>query len=359
MFPYWLLFTLFAVGAASTRQRVSLKSWNPLLVFAGIAAALMIGLRDQVGADWFNYERIFLYTGILDLGEALAMVDPAYALLNWLVYSAGLGIWVVNLVCGAVLVWGLLKFANAQPNPWLCVVVAIPYLVIVVGMGYTRQAVALGFILAGLADLERRSILRFVVLMVFAAAFHKTAIAILPLIAFATARNRFIIAATLGAIGFLLFTFFFERAMGIIAASYLEQDYDASGALIRVFMNVIPAVIFLLFSKRFTMSPVQQRLWRNFSYAALAMVPLLFIATSSVIVDRISIYFIPLQIFVFGRLPWAFLDRGRPNGQAALLVILYSAIVQATWLNAAAHAEYWIPYRVYEVGQKFRPLPDQ
>jgi hypothetical protein len=315
----------------------------------------MIGLRDEVGADWAAYERIYFYSGIMDFADTLSMIDPAYALLNWFAYSAEVGIWFVNFVCGAILVWGLLQFANRQPNPWLCILVAIPYLVIVVGMGYTRQAVALGFILAGLADFERRSLIRFVILIGLAAAFHKTAIVVLPLVALATQRNRFIVMAFFAAVGFVLFTFLFERAMGIITAAYLEQDYDASGAMIRVFMNVVPAMIFLMFWKRFQLSPVQLRLWRNFSLAALATVPMLFIATSSVIIDRLAIYLIPLQLFVFGRLPWAFPNGGKPNGQIALAVALYSGLVQATWLNAASHAEYWIPYKVYPVGEKYRP----
>jgi hypothetical protein len=357
VFPYWLLFAFFAAGAAGIRQRQSLRNWNPLLVAAGILTALMIGLRGGVGADWGNYQRIFEYTGLVDLDEALSMVDPAYALLNWAVITAGYGIWIVNLVCGAILVIGLLKFANRQPNPWLCILVAIPYLVIVVGMGYTRQAVALGFILWGLADLERKPIAKFVVLIICAAAFHKTAIVVLPLVAFATQRNRFIVFASFGAVGFLLFTYFFERAMGIITASYLDQEYDAAGATIRVAMNVVPALLFLAFSRRFQFEPTEHRLWRNFSIVALITAPMLFIATSSVIVDRLALYLIPLQLIIFGRLPWAFPVQGKPNRQIAISVLLYSATVQFVWLNYAGHAEYWLPYQLYsehaDYGDKF------
>lgn len=342
---------MFAVGAASTRTRSVVGSWNPLLIAAGVAMALMLGLRHEVGADWFNYEQIYLYVGEVKLDRALGMVDPGYALLNWVTYQANLQIWAVNLVCGAIFIWGLLKFANRQPNPWLCMLVAIPYLVIVVGMGYTRQAVALGFILAAIAEFERRSLLRFVLLIVVAATFHKTAIVILPLVAFATARNRFVVAAVSGALGFLLFTVFFERAMGIITASYIEQEYDAAGAVIRVMMNLVPAAIFLVYRKRFDLTLFENRLWRNYAIVALIMVPMVFLTVSSVIIDRLAIYVIPLQLFVLGRLPWAFLDRGRPNGQVALAVIAYSALVQAVWLFEASHAEYWLPYEVYPVGE--------
>jgi hypothetical protein len=349
--PYWLLFTAFALAAAGTRKRISFRAWNPILVLAGLFAAAMVGLRRQVGADWENYERIYYATGYLDLFEALRNVDPAYALLNWLAYAGEIDLWIVNLICAAIFVFGLLKFANHQPNPWLCMVVAVPYLIIVVGMGYTRQAVALGFILWGLADFEHKPLSRFVLLMFCAAAFHKTAIALLPIIAMSTMRNRFIVLSTLGAVGFLLFTFFFARAMDILSAAYLEQDYDASGALIRVMMNVIPAVIFLLFTKRFEFTPTEARLWRNFSIASLAALPMLLIAASSVIVDRLAIYLIPLQLVIFSRLPWAFRDRGRPNLQVAFAVLLYAAAVQFVWINYAEHAKYWLPYKFWPVSE--------
>ncbi len=42
---------------------------------------------------------------------------------------------------------GLVQFCRKQPLPWLALAVAAPFIIIVVGMGYTRQSVALGFIL--------------------------------------------------------------------------------------------------------------------------------------------------------------------------------------------------------------------
>ena len=45
----------------------------------------------------------------------------------------------------------LIRFCLAQADPWLSVLIAIPYMVIVVAMGYTRQAVALGILMVGLA----------------------------------------------------------------------------------------------------------------------------------------------------------------------------------------------------------------
>ena len=40
---------------------------------------------------------------------------------------------------------GLTIFVKSLPNPWLGYVIAFPYLITVVGMGYSRQAVVIGF----------------------------------------------------------------------------------------------------------------------------------------------------------------------------------------------------------------------
>jgi hypothetical protein len=70
-------------------------------------------------------------------------------------------------------------------------VAAVPYLVTVVAMGYTRQAVAIGILMAGLTSLFRGgSLVRFAANAVVAALFHKTSCMVLPLVIFASPRSR-------------------------------------------------------------------------------------------------------------------------------------------------------------------------
>jgi uncharacterized membrane protein YeaQ/YmgE (transglycosylase-associated protein family) len=222
-------------------------------------------------------------------------------------------------------------------------------------MGYTRQAVALGFLLAGFATIEKHSIFRFVIYVAAAATFHKTAVAVLPLVALASVRQRPSTLILLAAVGGILGYFLVQRAMASLSASYIEQDYDAQGALIRIIMNIVPAVLFLAFRKRFAVTDFEGRLWRNFALAALGTLLLLFVTDSTVIVDRLALYLIPVQLFVFSRMPAAFPDRGRPNLQVAIAIILYSAAVQGTWLYFADHAQYWLPYQIYPFGAEVVP----
>jgi hypothetical protein len=138
-----------------------------------------------------------------------------------------------------------------------------------------------------------------------------------------------------------------ERGMAGFTASYVNQQYDAQGAAVRVIMNVIPATIFLLFRNRFDITAADRVLWRNFSLGAFFTLALLFFLASSTIADRLALYLIPLQIFVFSRLPYAFPRNGKPEPLLVLAVVAYSATVQFVWLTQAQHANAWLPYRFF------------
>jgi len=340
---YWLLLGYFAAGAMLSRQPLPGQQRGALmLVLGSLLIALAIGFRYEVGADWETYKFLFSYARYADLRRVLAIGDPGYQLLNWMVRRNGGEIWIVNLVCGAVFAWGLFRFARAQPDPWLTVVVAVPYLVVVVAMGYSRQAVAIGVLMAGLAAVERgASIPRFALYVAAAALFHKTAVMVLPLVIFASQRSRLLnlLAGIAGSI--LLYDVFLSSSVEGFVRNYIETEYSSQGAAIRVVMNLVPAIALLLFRRRLQFQPSGMRLWTYFSLAALAMPVALLVLPSSTVVDRISLYLIPLQLAVLPRL--AYLFKGRNQGR--ILIILYAALVLFVWLNFAVHAQYWLPYQ--------------
>ena len=95
-------------------------------------------------------------------------------------------------MAGGIFAIGLVFFCRNLPRPWLALAVAVPYLVIVVAMGYTRQGVALGLAMLGLVALGKKGTGWFVFWVMLAATFHKTAVLLLPLAALAAAHNRFV-----------------------------------------------------------------------------------------------------------------------------------------------------------------------
>jgi hypothetical protein len=227
------------------------------------------------------------------------------------------------------------------------VAVAVPYLIIVVAMGYTRQAVAIGIILAGLSITDRKSLGRFAIYIVFAAAFHKSAVIVLPLVALAARRQRIVTVGILVATAALLYFVFVRANIDLMMTNYVDAGYESQGAVIRVAMNLPPALLFLAAQHRFNLPEQQRLLWRNFAIAALVAAFLLLLTDATAAVDRLALYLIPMQMLVLSRLPEALAGRRAGNGEVVFAVIAYSAAIQFVWLNFAYHAEFWLPYQIY------------
>ena len=348
MFVYWLLFLYFAVGAAREQPRSAGSAGADILFRIGcLATALIIGLRFHVGADWIPYEEIFADAKSESLGSLPVIADPGYYLVNIAVQWIGAELWLVNLICAAIFTWGLTRFAEAQERPWLAMVVAIPYLVIVVAMGYTRQAAAIGLIMAGLASfLKTGSILRFAAYVAIAATFHKTAVVALPLVAVANERGRLAGLLIAAAMTYFFYQLFLSASVGRLMTNYIDARYAAEGAGIRVAMSVFPATLFVLRSRSLGYSEKERKVWRNLSFAAFGFLAMLVVIQSSAAVDRLALYTIPLQMAVLSRPRSVFTTAG--FGTA--LIIGYAAVVQFTWLNYAHHARYWVPYQFWPFG---------
>ena len=177
--------TLGVVSSDSGRR------WEPIVWLAfGVVLASLIGFRYQVGGDWgFEHNLIWRVQG-LSIGDALQQADPGFAFIAWLVADSGFNVWTLNLTCGAIFTIGLLSFCRTLPDPWLAVTVAVPYLVIVVAMGYGRQSVAIGFFLLALVQIQSGYLIRFLVLMAFAASMHITATLLVPICILASRRRK-------------------------------------------------------------------------------------------------------------------------------------------------------------------------
>src|SRR4051812_19863901 len=103
MTAYWVAFLVPAM-AVLWPFRATPAFRRFMWLFAALWLALFVGLRHQVGADWFNYLVQFN-----DAAEGrFIWSEPGYAAVNWLMIEMGLDIHAVNLICGGIFVAGLL-----------------------------------------------------------------------------------------------------------------------------------------------------------------------------------------------------------------------------------------------------------
>ncbi len=307
---------------------------------------IVIGFRYAVGRDWSNYLVLLSQIERGNLAYAVTRTDPAYGLLNWIAAQTNWGIWFPNAVCAVVFTWGLTAFCRQQPNPRLGLVVAMPYLIIGVAMGFTRQSAALGIVMLTLAHLSRDSIARTLAKLLFGVAFHMSAIITTPMLAYSLARRGFLSVLSIVVVGLILYL----QLQGHIVETVEtlgERQEAAAGAAPRLAMNALPAAIFLGFRHHFAQTPDEVRLWTVFSVGAIGCIALLFILPSSTVVDRIAIYIVPLQIYVFSRLPLVFGAGLRQSMFITSVIIFYSLLALVAWFTLGTAAGNWLPYRNY------------
>lgn len=355
MWPYWLMFAVPAIVAlmtevdrAGSRPPGASARLNGAWIAVAMLLTLLIGFRYEVGGDWFNYFRHLDDARWATLDEVVLMSDPGYQLINWLSGQLDWDIFGVNLMGGALFAVGLVVFCRHLPRPWLALAVAVPYLVIVVAMGYSRQGVALGLAMLGLVALGKGATGRFVFWVMLAATFHKTAVLLLPIAALAAARNR-ILAFAWGAGSLVLGYFLFlEDAADSLYRNYVEAQYQSDGAMIRLAMNLLPAFILLYWYKRFRFSAAERKLWLWFAVISLGLFGIFLLSPASTAIDRVALYMLPLQLVVFSHFPDVIgKETVRDVAAPVACVLLYYGLVQFVWLNFAVHSQSWLPYRFY------------
>ena len=345
MLAYALLFVIPAIGLFST-GKYSVGVRNAGLASSATLLTLVIGLRYQVGADWDAYFQHFEDALGSDLVEYMLSNDPGYALVNWLAANAGFDIYVVNLFCGAIFTLGLIKFSSVQPYPWLSVAVALPYLLIVVAMNYSRQGAALGFLMFAYYYAFKGNFVRVFFFICFAALFHKSAafmIFIVPFIyGFESIGTSYkIISSTLA---FIVLTITaFSQVVNTYIYTYITSDsYHSDGSLIRVLMTAIPGCVMLIFFKRFNTYP-DAKMWFVLAFVSVLLVPLaIYFPTAT---DRFALYIAPLQS-VFACRFVATLP-SVPRALFALFIFTGSFLLFYIWMSVSSFAEFWLPYKAY------------
>jgi len=340
MLPYiitYLFIIFFALFEKIKHSKIS--SFFYILVF--IYLIIFNGFRYEVGGDWFNYSAYFdNVLPYIDFSNIIFHDDPGYWLLALVMYKLEWNMIGVDVVVSIIFFIGLYKLLKYQPYTWLGLAVAFPYFIVVVSMGYVRQAAAIGFIMIGISYLEDKKFIRYVIMVILAITFHKTAIIILGFGAFYQKKGRFFKLIALLFIGIAVWFSFMSSEFDKLYTNYIIAGMYSYGALIRLIMNGISAIIIFYFRKIWKFYFNDYMFWKIFAIGALSMFVLM--PLSSTVADRLGLYFLPLQIVVFSRLPVLI---KRNSFYIKTVIIIYYFSVLLVWLNFAVNAFTWLPYQ--------------
>ena len=371
MTPYWIFFisfaalTLFASPySLSSKKNLEYREIFYLDLFKAacvIILVIFIGFRFEVGGDWINYKDIYFDLVNQELSDSLQIsTDPFFGFINWIAGQFYLwdssaygslrwnmnqdfhGYILVNIITAILFSIGLIKFCFDLPRPMLAIVVATPYLITVVSMGYVRQAASLGLIMYGFSYLKDNNLRNFVLLSLLAALIHKASLIMLPMAIFISTKNRLLILFAIGFLSIISGIILLESYIERVYQHYINEGLSSSGAIFRLGMLVPPSLIYLYYQSKFDLNDSLIKLWRLFSIASIVLFLMLFFTNFSTFIDRIALFFLPLQMVVFSYLPNFFTKK--MTGLIILSIVAYSALVLFVWLNFADNAWAWVPY---------------
>lgn len=340
----WMYWALFCVPAAASLfpARFDEVSRNILIAIAAVALIVIIGLRDNVGADWLGYTNLLYANSILPLADNLLQRDPGFSLLIWISNKLDWGIYGLDFLSACIFVPGLIVFCRRQPNFWQALALATPVLIVQVAMGAMRESIAIGILFFAFNAFNERKIVRYIALVLLATSFHTSAILMLAIAPFMRGSLTNVYSIGFAAIFFAVAFAYITRNPDYEIARYAELNPESSGALPRLAFTFAAAVTFLFVRRRWNALYDDGALYLMLSLATLLMAPLVFVFPSAV--DRLDQYLTPLQIAAFTRLT-GFLDIRlktiAPIGVYALYAFAFAVWMNFSWIAKLA----WLPYR--------------
>ena len=349
MLIYWLMFAFPSVFAIAERPGgQGPRKFDLRWVLAFVALFLLIGFRWETGGDWGNYQ-LLVQNEFSMAGSYEITGEPAFRLLTHWAATGPYGMLLVTVTGAVIFSVGLALFCFDQPRPWLCLAVAVPYFVVVLGMGYIRQGVAISFMLIGLRSLGRGGVLRYALWVTAGAMFHASAFILLPLGFLVSTRSLMLRIGLSVVAAITLYAVISSTRTDTYLTNYVETEMSSSGAAIRLLMTALPGAIFLWKNKSFGLAPAERSVWLLLSWASLVLLGALAVSQSSTVVDRLGLYLLPLQCFVYSRAPEVLARDAKGERAVVVAILMLYAAAFFVWLNYAANVSMWLPYRSWLV----------
>lgn len=301
----------------------------------GFIAALVlfffVAFRWDVGTDWSNYvERSRLF-GEMPLSDLIGQLDFGYKILEHLGWKFGVGLLFPNFISALILTESFRRLMVSSNFPYGFLILSIPYLFFVVGMGYPRQAMAIGaFIFLVLADSNWKKY--FWVLVGISTHYSF----IFPLIFFHRkyfnngAQNYYLIfLASLVCLFFYGETIFALFQEEIFTRYFIGDGLQSKGFYIRVFF-LLPSMLILVLHGKFK---------AEIFYVLLLFFMALSLPFLTTLTDRLLLYVYPLLIIEF-----KVIIRFASRTLGYMYMWFHSLLFFLVWFMFSVYRADWIPY---------------
>jgi hypothetical protein len=342
MVIYLLVLFIVAVSAIISlsfmyRQRF----W--IAIVPSIVLCFFIGLRDKIGADWDAYSDITDSFRNVDLSSfVLFLPEPLYSYVNWMSVKLGYDVHLVNAICALIVIGAILRFSFlVDINPSLLIFLATPYLLFVVGMGYTRQSVAISLGFLGLGNLIHGRKKMFYLYILLAMGFHVSAIFLLIFRWLKNWKHIFWAAPVIGAGIYVSSQSIFIK----YGELYIQDagELQSSGIWFRISFLLFGSFMLIMQRKQWKGEPELFSLLKVGCALTLVLIPVGIVL--STLADRTCLYLFFLYLIPLGRSirfssPWS-------KGITLLSVFVINFLCFFVWFGISSFAaQAWIPYKM-------------
>ncbi|GEM_PF-1889896 len=343
MLPYFLMIGVPAVAAlySSRSAQASFYLFVVFVIFVGV-----IGLRWNIGPDWFAYTTHFNRYENMTAADILADGEVGWGIVVKLATSFGWGMTGLTLMSALVFTFGVCAIARACQEPMIAMVAAVPYLSIAVAMSGMRQAMAMGVVFLVLARWYRWPMLWKILGILVAASFHFSALALWAVIVLearlSLAQRIFAATAIGGAVSYL----------ALAASSRLDEystNYmvggaaaNAPGAIFHVLLTAAPALVYFVVRRRWL--TVYGRLPVIDWFAGIGAVALLLVFIAPTATDRMTLYFAGIALVIQANLPQIW-QRPTEQGAVRIALIVLNLIAMSVFLFAGNKSSSFVPYQ--------------
>ena len=317
---------------------------------------LFISGRHYVGGDYISYLKLFDKSKVNDFGGF-----PKLQGLNYIiqfVHALNLNYFFFNFLCALAFLAGIFKFLKISNERLFIFILLIPTMIYVVGMGYTRQSVSIGFLCFAIYYWSENMNMKKYIFFILSVFIHISSIIFIFLLFFKSYEKikfskLFLLTIFTTSFLFLFYYLYFNNFDNLSSAIGLDYKIVKNSPLkyLKFLAHIVPCLVFLIFIKRFNKDKKLYPLYFFFLLAIVSVIILMLVFKQlaeessyvDVIADRVLLPFLLIEALIFVRL-YSLIDL-EYKFLFKLLIIFYFGLMLFAWLEFADNSFAWQPYR--------------
>ena len=263
-----------------------------------------------------------------------------------MLFNVEYNIYIINIFCAFLFIGSLFLFAFNQNKPILVLFVALPYIINVIGMGYTRQSVGYAFLIFSILALQKNKNLLFFVLIIIGSLFHKSLILFLILyfVNFNFNLKGITLLIVLASISFVLIIYKLDTIQFYIYHYLGEGKHlSSTGTVFRYLINLIPCLFILYYGTNFLTNKSEKKILSLlilFTFSGL-----LFYQYAPTAFDRMGLYLTIVQLYFYSNLD-LIIKNNFFRKFVYLFMYSFYFTINYVWLNFSTYKNEWVPYNI-------------